>query len=484
MTEYTAVIGLEIHTHLKTRSKMFCACSTEFGKPPNSNTCPVCTGQPGALPVLNKEAVNLAIRCGLALNCVINKKSVFARKNYFYPDLPKGYQISQFDRPVTSNGFVNIQLPDSTEKRIGITRAHLEEDAGKLVHQGAEGIEGSTASQVDLNRSSVPLLEIVSEPDIRSAEEARAYLDKIKSILQFAGVSDANMEEGKLRCDANISIRPAGQKEFGVKVEIKNMNSFRAVERAIKIEIERQKQLLAAGQTILQETRSYDEAAGKTVSMRSKEESHDYRYFPEPDLLPLLIDDAWIARVKKELPELAEQRISRYQDEYGISAYDARVLTLDKAVSDFFDAAARSYSGDKKTIVNWLTTDVLGYLKTENLELPQTKLTPENLAEMLGLIDNKTISGKIGKELIVQMLKTGASAQQLVETSGLRQITDESALQKIVQEVLTANPQQLAQYRSGKTALKGYFVGETMKKTKGQAAPQLVNQILDKLLKT
>ncbi|MDR2428671.1 MAG: Asp-tRNA(Asn)/Glu-tRNA(Gln) amidotransferase subunit GatB [Candidatus Margulisbacteria bacterium] len=483
MTEYEAVIGLEIHTHLKTRSKMFCACSTEFGKQPNSSACPVCTGQPGALPVLNQEAVNLAIRCGLALNCTINKKSVFARKNYFYPDLPKGYQISQFDLPVTSNGFVNIQLPDGAEKRIGITRAHLEEDAGKLVHQGAEGIEGATASHVDLNRSSVPLLEIVSEPDIRSAEEARAYLDKIKSILQFAGVSDANMEEGKLRCDANVSIRPAGQKEFGVKVEIKNMNSFRAVERAIKIEIERQKQVLTTGQTVAQETRSYDEAAGRTVSMRSKEESHDYRYFPEPDLLPLLIDDAWIDRVKKELPELAEQRIRRYQDEHGISAYDARVLTLDKAVSDFFDAAAKLYAGDKKSIVNWLTTDVLGYLKTENLELSQTKLTPENLVEMLGLIDNQTISGKIGKELIVQILKTGASARQLVETSGRRQITDESTLQKIVQEVLAANPQQLAQYRSGKTALKGYFVGETMKKTKGQAAPQLVNQILDRLLK-
>ncbi|GBR74671.1 aspartyl/glutamyl-tRNA amidotransferase subunit B [Candidatus Termititenax aidoneus] len=483
MTEYEAVIGLEIHTHLKTKSKMFCACSTEFGKQPNSNTCPVCTGQPGALPVLNKEAVNLAIRCGLALHCAINKKSVFARKNYFYPDLPKAYQISQFDLPVTQNGFVNIQLPDGAEKRIGITRAHLEEDAGKLVHQGAEGIEGATASHVDLNRSSVPLLEIVSEPDLRSAAEARAYLDKIKSILQFAGVSDANMEEGKLRCDANISIRPVGQKEFGVKVEIKNMNSFRAVERAIKIEIERQKQVLSAGRTVAQETRSYDEAAGKTVSMRSKEESHDYRYFPEPDLLPLLIDDAWIAQVQKELPELAEQRINRYQEEYGISAYDARVLTLDKSVSDFFDAAAKLYAGDKKTIVNWLTTDVLGYLKTENLELPQTKLTPENLAEMLGLIDNKTISGKIGKELIIKMLKTGESAQKLVAAGGLQQITDESALQKIVQAVLDANPGQLAQYRSGKNALKGYFVGETMKKTKGQASPQLVNQILDKLLK-
>ncbi|MDR2431006.1 MAG: Asp-tRNA(Asn)/Glu-tRNA(Gln) amidotransferase subunit GatB [Candidatus Margulisbacteria bacterium] len=482
MTEYEAVIGLEIHTHLKTKSKMFCACSTEFGRPPNSNICPVCTGQPGALPVLNKEAVNLAIRCGLALNCTINKKSVFARKNYFYPDLPKGYQISQFDLPVASRGFVDIAPADGAEKRIGITRAHLEEDAGKLVHQGAEGIEGATSSYVDLNRSSVPLLEIVSEPDLRSAAEAKAYLEKIKSILQYAGISDANMEEGKLRCDANVSIRPAGAAEFGVKTEIKNMNSFRAVERAIKIEIERQKQALAAGRQIIQETRSYDEAAGQTVSMRSKEESHDYRYFPEPDLLPLLISEDWLKQAQKELPELAEQRIKRYQEEYGISAYDARVLTLDKATADFFDTAARLYAGDKKNIVNWLTTDVLGYLKNEDLELSQTKLRPANLVEMLGLIDNKTISGKIAKELIGQMLKTGESAKKLVEQSGLRQITDEAELQKIIQEILNANPRQLEQYRAGKTALKGYFVGETMKRTKGRASPPAVNQILDKLL--
>ncbi|GBR75936.1 aspartyl/glutamyl-tRNA amidotransferase subunit B [Candidatus Termititenax persephonae] len=482
MTEYETIIGLEIHTHLKTKSKMFCACSTEFGQPPNSNICPVCTGQPGALPVLNKEAVSLAIRCGLALNCTINKKSVFARKNYFYPDLPKAYQISQFDLPITQAGFVQLPLPDGTEKRVGITRAHLEEDAGKLVHQGAEGIEGATASHVDFNRSSVPLLEIVSEPDLRSAEEARAYLDKIKSILQYAEVSEANMEEGKLRCDANVSIRPVGQKEFGVKVEIKNMNSFRAVERAIKIEVERQKQVLAAGQKVVQETRSYDEAAGRTVSMRGKEESHDYRYFPEPDLLPLLIDDAWVAQVKQDLPELAEQRVKRYQEAYGISAYDARVLTLDKAVADFFDAAARLYGGDKKTIVNWLTTDVLGYLKNENLELGQTKLTPPQLVEMLGLIDNQTISGKIAKDLLVKILQTGASAQKLVEQGGLRQITDEGELQKIIQEILAAHPKQLEQYRSGKTALKGYFVGETMRRTKGQASPPLVNQLLDRLL--
>lgn len=482
MTEYEVVVGLEIHTQLKTKSKMFCSCSTEFGQKPNANVCPGCAGHPGSLPVINKEAVKLAIRCGLALNCTINKKSIFARKHYFYPDLASGYQVSQLDLPVTSKGYVDILLSDGTEKRIGVNRAHLEEDAGKLVHQGADGIEGATASYVDLNRSSMPLLEIVSEPDLRSAEEARVYLEKIKSILQFAGISDANMEEGKLRCDANISIRPFGQKAFGTRVEIKNMNSFRAVERAIKIEVERQKQVLAAGQKLVQETRGYDEAGGRTVAMRSKETSNDYRYFPDPNFLPLIIDAAMLEQVKKEMPELAEQRIKRYQADYDISAYDARVLTLDKTVSDFFDAAARLYSGDKKTIVNWLTTDVLGYLKNENLELSQTKLTPDNLAEMLSLIENKTISGKIGKELIIKMLQTGESAKKLVESSGLQQITDESAIQKIIEGVLAANPKQLEQYRSGKTALKGYFVGETMKCTKGKASPALVNSILDKLL--
>lgn len=479
--EYEAVIGLEVHTQLKTKTKLFCSCSTEFGNEPNSNVCPVCTGQPGALPVLNEKAVELAIRCGLAVEGTVNHSSVFARKNYFYPDLPKAYQISQFDLPVVSGGHLDVVLSDGSVKRVGITRAHLEEDAGKLVHQGADGIEGAHASHVDLNRSSVPLLEIVSEPDIRSAEEARAYLEKLKSILQYAGISDANMEEGKLRCDANVSIRPVGQKEFGTKAEIKNMNSFRAVERAIKIEIERQKEVLGRGEKVIQETRSYDEAAGRTVSMRSKEESHDYRYFPEPDLLPLVVEQSWIEAVRGHMPELPEQRIKRYV-EYGISEYDARVLTLDKDVSDFFDAVCTAYAGDKKVIVNWLTTDILGILKNNNQAIHQTKLTPALLVEMLTLIDDKTISGKIAKDILPKIIETGESPKKIIEASGKKQITDVAEITKIVQEVLAQNPKQLEQYKAGKVALKGFFVGETMKRTKGCAAPGVVNQVLSALL--
>jgi aspartyl-tRNA(Asn)/glutamyl-tRNA(Gln) amidotransferase subunit B len=482
MTTYEAVIGLEIHTQLKTKTKIFCSCSTEFGKNPNSNICPVCTGQPGALPVLNKQVVELAIRCGLALNCTVNHKSLFARKNYFYPDLPKGYQISQFDLPVTSNGHIEVTLDDGTVKRIGITRAHLEEDAGKLVHQGAEGIEGAHGSHVDLNRACVPLLEIVSEPDIRTAEEARKYLEKIKSILQYAGISDADMEEGKLRCDANVSIRPIGQEKFGTKAEVKNMNSFRGVERAIKAEIERQKDVLATGGKVVQETRSFDESSGKTISMRSKEESHDYRYFPEPDLLPLLIEDEWIERVRKEMPELPEQRTKRYAEQYGLSAYDAGVLTLTKDISDFFDATATAYAGEKKNIVNWMTTDIMGYLKDKNLSIAQTKLTPAALAEMLGLIDNKTISGKIGKEIIVKLLENGGSAKKLVESSGMQQITDEGEITKVIQEILNQNQDNVTKFKAGKTNVRGFFVGETMKRTKGKASPEVVNRVLDKLL--
>lgn len=482
MSNYEAVIGLEIHTQLKTKTKIFCSCSTEFGGRPNTNICPVCTGQPGALPVLNKEAVELAIRCGLALNCRINPKSIFARKNYFYPDLPKGYQISQFDQPVCLNGSIDITLDDGTTKKIGITRAHLEEDAGKLVHQGSDSIDGAHSSFVDLNRSSVPLLEIVSEPDIRTAEEARKYLEKIKAILQYAGISDADMEEGKLRCDANVSIRPIGEKKFGTKTEVKNMNSFRGVERAIKSEIRRQEKVLADGGRIIQETRNYDDNTGETTPLRSKEESHDYRYFPEPDLLPLVIDSSWVERIKKELPEMPEQRIKRYTENYGLSSYDAGVLILDKSISDFFDQTEKIYSGDKKIIANWIATDILGYLKDNNKTILQTKITPELFVEMLRLIDDKTISGKIGKDIIKKILETGKSPKALVEESGMQQITDESALTTIITEVLTENPKQVEQYKSGKTALRGHFIGQIMKKTQGKANPGLVNKILDKLL--
>ena len=482
MSKYEAVIGLEIHTHLNTRTKLFCGCSTTFGGAPNSNICPVCTGMPGALPVLNQQAVELGIRLGLAINCRINSKNMFARKNYFYPDLPKGYQISQFDLPIAEEGFLEIKLEDGALKKINITRAHLEEDAGKLVHQGADGIEGATGSLVDLNRSSIPLLEIVSEPDIRSAEEARLYLEKLKSILQYSGVSEANMEEGKLRCDANVSIRPVGQQEFGTRTEIKNMNSFRAVERAINIEIKRQKALLESGEQVVQETRSYDEASGQTVSMRSKEDSHDYRYFPEPDLVPLLIDDSWIEQVRSALPELRDQKVDRYQQEYLISEYDAEVLTLTKEISKFFDRAAALYQGDKKQLVNWITTEIMGYLKNSSLDISATKLTAEALIEMLELIDNKTISGKIGKEVVVKLMTEGGSAKAIVEQSGMQQITDEGALQEIAKQVISSNPKQAEQYRAGKEALLGFFVGQVMKETSGKANPSAVNKILSELL--
>lgn len=482
MSKYEAVIGLEIHTQLKTKSKLFCTCSTEFGKRPNNNICPVCTGQPGALPVLNKQAVELAIRCGLALNCTINPKSIFARKNYFYPDLPKAYQISQFDEPVCKNGAIEVILDNGSTKKIGITRAHLEEDAGKLVHQGSDSIDGAHSSFVDLNRSSVPLLEIVSEPDIRTPEEARKYLEKIKAILQYAGISDADMEEGKLRCDANVSIRLIGETKFGTKTEVKNMNSFKGVERAIKSEIRRQEKVLAEGGRIIQETRNYDDNTGETTPLRSKEESHDYRYFPEPDLLPLLIDTNWIERIKKELPEMPEQRVNRYTKDYGLPVYDAGVLILDKDVSDFFDVSAKSYPGDKKILANWITTEILAFLKNQNKTILQTKITPDLFLEMLTLIDNKTISGKIGKDIIKKIMETGKKPKELVEQSGLKQITDENELARIVSEVLKENTKQVEQYKAGKTALLGHFVGQVMKKTQGKAAPALVNQLLEQQL--
>ncbi len=482
MTKYEVVIGLEVHTQLKTNTKIFCGCSTEFGKEPNSNICPVCTGQPGALPVLNKKVVELALRFGLALGCKINQRSIFARKNYFYPDLPKGYQISQFELPIVGYGKMSVTLDDGTVKEIGITRAHLEEDAGKLVHQGADGIAGSHASHSDLNRSSVPLLEIVSEPDIRSAEEARKYLEKLKLILQFAGISDANMEEGKLRCDANISLRPVGQKEFGTKTEVKNMNSFKAVERAIKAEVRRQERILKEGGRILQETRNWDDLSGETTPLRSKEESHDYRYFPEPDLPPLLVSAEWIEKIKSEMPELPAQRLTRYKEQYGISDYDAGVLTLTKEISDFFDECLTLYAGDNKKIINWLTTEVLGYLKDKNLSLEQSKITPQLLVEMIKLIDDNIISGKIGKDVVAKIIETGKAPSLLVEELGLKQIADSGELKAAIAKILQENPAQVEQYRAGKVALKGFFVGQVMKATGGKANPAMVNQLLEELL--
>ncbi|MFC1516970.1 Asp-tRNA(Asn)/Glu-tRNA(Gln) amidotransferase subunit GatB [Candidatus Margulisiibacteriota bacterium] len=482
MSEYEAVIGLEVHVQAKTQSKIFCGCSTEFGNKPNENTCPVCTAQPGVLPVLNKKVVELAIKAGLALNCEINERSIFARKNYFYPDLPKSYQISQFDLPVCGKGYVEVTLKDGQKKKLGITRIHMEEDAGKLVHQGADGIAGAHSSFVDLNRAGVPLLEIVSEPDMRTPEEARAYLDNIKTVLQYADISDANMEEGKLRCDANVSVRPIGQKEFGVKTEVKNMNSFKGVERAIKAEIRRQISVLKKGGKITQETRNFIDDTGETTSLRSKEESHDYRYFPEPDLVPLMVSKEWIEAVRKELPEMPEVRKKKYVEKYGIPEYDAEVLTTDKEMAEFFEEAVKLHD-DAKTMSNWLMGDVTAWLKENNVGIKDSKLTAKLLAEMLELIKNGTISGKIAKDVLPKIMEGGKAPKEIVENSGMKQIADEGEIKKVIEAVIANNVKQVEQYKSGKVAVFGFFVGQAMKATKGKAKPDLVNKLLKELLK-
>ncbi len=479
--EFEAVIGLEVHVQAKTKTKIFCGCSTEFGNAPNSNTCPVCTAQPGVLPVLNKKVVECAIKAGLALDCEIAPHSIFARKNYFYPDLPKSYQISQFELPICGKGHLDITLEDGTKKRIGITRIHMEEDAGKLVHQGADGIAGSHSSYVDLNRAGVPLLEIVSEPDIRSAAEAKAYLERIKTIMQYAGISDANMEEGKLRCDANISIRPVGQKELGTKAEVKNMNSFKSVERAIKAEIKRQIKAVEKGERIVQETRNFIEDTGETTSMRSKEESHDYRYFPEPDLVPLEVSKEWIEELRKTLPEMPEVRKERYIKEYAIPEYDAELLTSDRVMADFFEVVAKSL-GDAKMASNWLMVDVTAQLKEKKKDIHETKLTAELLVELLKLIKDGTINNATAKELLPEVIETGASPKQLVASKGLGQISDEGAIKKLVEDIIAANQGQVAQYKSGKMAVFGFFVGQVMKASKGKAKPETVNKLLKDLL--
>jgi aspartyl-tRNA(Asn)/glutamyl-tRNA(Gln) amidotransferase subunit B len=479
--EYETVIGLEVHVQAKTRTKIFCGCSTEFGKGPNSNTCPVCTAQPGVLPVLNKKVVECAIKAGLAFGCRISPHSIFARKNYFYPDLPKSYQISQFELPICIGGQLEITLEDGAKKIIGITRIHMEEDAGKLVHQGAEGIAGSHSSYVDLNRAGVPLLEIVSEPDLRTAGEAKAYLEKLKAILQYADISDANMEEGKLRCDANVSIRPVGQKEFGTKTEVKNMNSFKGVERAIKAELKRQKAALEKGERIVQETRNFIEDTGETTSMRSKEESHDYRYFPEPDLVPLEVTKAWIDEIRRTLPEMPEARKARYVREFNIPEYDAGLLTAERAVADFFEKAAK-LSGDAKAVSNWLMVEVFAKLKEQDKDIANTKLTPELLVELITLVKDGTVNNATAKELLPEVMLDGQSPRTLVGNKGLAQISDAGEIKKIAQDVITKNPKQVEQYKAGKTAVFGFFVGQVMKTMGGKAKPDVVNRLLKELL--
>ncbi|WP_046216081.1 Asp-tRNA(Asn)/Glu-tRNA(Gln) amidotransferase subunit GatB [Paenibacillus wulumuqiensis] len=472
---YETVVGLEVHVELHTQSKIFCGCSTAFGAPPNTHTCPVCLGHPGVLPVLNRQAVEYAMKAAMALNCQVADVSKFDRKNYFYPDSPKAYQISQFDQPIGEHGWIDIEVNGET-KRIGITRLHLEEDAGKLTHTS-----GGYDSLVDFNRVGTPLIEIVSEPEISSPEEARAYLEKLRAIMQYCDVSDVKMEEGSLRCDANISLRPVGQAELGTRAELKNMNSFRGVQRGLEYEELRQAQILDDGEKVVQETRRWDETLGKTISMRGKEESHDYRYFPDPDLVTLHIDQQWKDRVLASIPELPDARQARYTAEYGLAAYDAAVITSSKPLADLFEESL-NYTGDAKSAANWIQGELLGYLNANNLEASAVPLTGQALGEMIGLIEKGTISNKIAKTVFKEMLQSGKSPQQVVEEQGLTQISDEGAIKAIVQEVIAANPQSVADYQAGKDKAIGFLVGQVMKQSKGKANPGMVNQLLAELL--
>jgi aspartyl-tRNA(Asn)/glutamyl-tRNA(Gln) amidotransferase subunit B len=476
--KYEVVIGLEVHVQLKTQSKIFCSCSTEFGKPPNANTCPICLGMPGVLPVLNKKVVEYAIKACLATHCEVQPLSRFARKNYFYPDLPKGYQITQFELPIGLNGHINIQT-NGTPKKIGITRIHLEEDAGKSIH--GENLGSPGKSYVDYNRTGVPLIEIVSEPDLRSPVEAREYLVQLKAILDYANVSDVNMEEGSLRCDANVSLRPVGQKEFGTRTELKNINSFKFVQKALEYEIERQAKVLDQGDAVVQETRLYDSDKGVTFSMRSKEEAHDYRYFPEPDLVPTVCDEAWIGAIQQSLPEMPEEKQNRFVDYYKIPEYDAGVLTTSKALADYFETCVKQFD-QPKTISNWIMGDLMRELKNDNKEIEDCPVPPEQLTDLLKLVDDGTISGKMAKTVFEDMYRSGKPPADIVKEKGLTQISDESALLKIVEDVIAANPGQAEEFKNGKDKLMGFFVGQVMKASKGQANPALVNKLIKEKL--
>lgn len=474
-TALEPVIGLEVHAQLKTKTKIFCGCPTEFGSSANAQICPVCIGLPGVLPVLNKKAVEFGIRTGLALNSQITENSRFDRKNYFYADLPKGYQISQLDSPICKGGHLTVN-----GRKIRINRAHLEEDAGKLVHAGAAGLHGSDYSLVDFNRSSTPLLEIVSEPDLESPEEARLYLTELRNILRYIEVCDGNLEEGSFRCDANVSMRPAGSTELGTKTEIKNMNSFRAVQRAIQSEIERQTGMIQRGERIVQETRLWNEADGKTHPMRSKEDSHDYRYFPEPDLMPVSISKSWIEEVRAALPELPEQRRNRYVA-LGLSMEDALVLTEAKELSDFFDSALK-LGTPAKAAANWLIGPTMAYLKESKKEFADTKITPESLRDLCQSVESGKISSTIAKQILGDLLASGGEVAAIIEKKGLAQVSDTGAIKTTIEEVMSRSASQLAEYQSGKVKLRQYFFGEAMKALKGKANPQVINQVLDELL--
>lgn len=471
MNKYETVIGLEVHVELATKSKIFCSCSTEFGAPPNTHTCPVCLGHPGVLPVLNKEAVHFAIKAALALHCEVATESKFDRKNYFYPDSPKAYQISQFDKPIGEKGWIEIDV-DGATKKIGITRVHLEEDAGKLHH-----VEGEDASLVDFNRVGVPLIEIVSEPDMRSPQEAKAYLEKLKLILQYLGVSDVKMEEGSLRCDANISLRPVGQEVFGAKNEMKNLNSFRNVERSLEYEVKRQTELLDRGVTITQQTSRWLESEGKTKLMRSKEDAHDYRYFPEPDLVQLYIEEVWKKEIANSIPELPDARKRRYTQHYNLSEYDAGILTSSRPLSEYYDRMIEE-KVDAKLAANWVTCDLLGYINKHGVELDVIKSTPKNLADLIRLIEKGTISTKIARDVFKEMVETGKAPMEIIEERGLVQISDIGELKAAVEKVLSNNLQSIEDLKNGKDRAFGFLVGQVMKATKGKANPNVVTKLI------
>jgi aspartyl-tRNA(Asn)/glutamyl-tRNA(Gln) amidotransferase subunit B len=478
LAKYETIIGLEVHVQLLTKSKIFCGCSTRFGDPPNTNVCPVCLGLPGTLPVLNKRAVELAMRASLALNCTVQEHSRFARKNYFYPDLPKGYQISQYELPLATNGWLEIEH-EGAKKRIGITRLHLEEDAAKNLHEGFS--QSATKAYIDYNRCGTPLSEIVSEPDMRTAEEAYAYLTTLRQIMLYTGVSDCNMEEGSLRCDANVSVRLRGTKEFGTKVEVKNLNSFRFLQKALDYEIERHIGVLESGSRIFQETRLWNQVESCTVSMRSKEKAHDYRYFPEPDLLPIHVSSAWREEVLRSLPELPEAKRARFVSAYGLTPYDAEVLTGSQALADYFEAAARTGTS-AKAAANWIQTELLRRLNDSGKEIEASPVSPAALSELLKLLESGQITGAIGKKVFAAMFETGRSAAEIVAAEGLAAQVGDSAIEQAAREVIAKNPDNVAKFKSGNEGVFKFFVGQVMRATRGQANPQAVNDILRKLL--
>jgi aspartyl-tRNA(Asn)/glutamyl-tRNA(Gln) amidotransferase subunit B len=484
-TQYEAIIGLETHCQLSTETKIFSTSSAQFGSDPNTNIDPVCMGMPGTLPVLNEKVLEYAVKAGLALNARIAPYSKFDRKQYFYPDLPKNYQISQYDLPIAEHGWLEIELVDADgtprRKRIGVTRLHMEEDAGKLVHGGSDRLSGSTYSLVDYNRAGVPLVEIVSEPDLRSGQEAAEYAQEMRRIMRYLGVSDGNMQEGSLRCDVNISVRPVGTEKFGTKVEIKNMNSFNAIHRAIDFEIERQIAAIANGEPIVQETRLWDESSQRTFSMRVKEGSSDYRYFPEPDLGPIEVSQEQLERWRADLPELPASKRHRYETDLGLSAYDARVMTDDRAMAEYFEATVAA-GANAKLAANWIMGDISAYLNNEKLTIGAIALKPEMLAEMIGLIESNTISNKIGKDILPELLTKGGSAKALVESKGLVQVSDPKVIEEAIDKVLAAHPDELEKYRGGKKNMVGFFVGQVMKQTGGKADPKLTNQMVMKKL--